>query len=250
MHCLGVIPARFQSERLPGKPLALIDEKPMIQWVFERASRTHTLDDVLIATDDSRIVEAVKAFGGDVVMTSASHQSGTDRIAEVAEAAETDLVVNIQGDEPLIEPEVIDAAVRPLLDDTEIEMGTIACPIAPEDLEDPNVVKVVFDHRNRALYFSRAPIPHQARPRSSGTMQEPAHWQHIGLYVYRKAFLLQFTNYPVGKLEQLERLEQLRALENGHVIHVEPTEYRSISVDTPEDLANVRQIFQTIGLTK
>lgn len=249
-HCLGVIPARYQSERLPGKPLATIDDKPMVQWVYERASQARTLDDVLIATDDARIAEAVKAFGGDVVMTSASHQSGTDRIAEVAEGAQTDLVVNIQGDEPLIEPAVIDAAVRPLLDDPAIEMGTIACPMAQEDLEDPNVVKVVFDNQHRALYFSRAAIPHQARPQPSGTMQELMHWQHIGLYVYRKEFLLQFTNYPRGKLEQLERLEQLRALENGHTIHVEPTEYRSISVDTPEDLEHVRQIFQTTGITR
>lgn len=248
MRCLGVIPARYESKRFPGKPLAMIAEKPMIQWVYERSTLADSLDAIIVATDDSRIFEAVEAFGGTAVMTSASHQSGTDRIAEVAQAHDAELVVNIQGDEPLIEPEVIDAAVRPLQDDPDLEMGTIACPLAGEDLGNPNVVKVVFDAQHRALYFSRARIPY---PRGAAPADgQVSHWQHIGMYVYRKDFLLRFTGYPVSRLEQLERLEQLRALEHGHAIYVNPTEYRSISVDTPEDLQQVRKIFQTMDQIK
>jgi len=226
----------------------MIAEKPMIQWVYERSTLAESLDAVIVATDDPRIFEAVEAFGGTVVMTSASHQSGTDRIAEVAGSHDAELVVNIQGDEPLIEPEVIDAAVRPLQEDPDLEMGTIACPLAEEDLGNPNVVKVVFDAQHRALYFSRAGIPYP-RGDAPAAGQFP-HWQHIGLYVYRKDFLLRFTGYPMSRLEQIERLEQLRALEHGHAIYVNPTEYRSISVDTPEDLQRVREIFQTMDQVK
>lgn len=246
MQCLGVIPARFESKRFPGKPLAIIENKPMIQWVYERSVKAASLDEVIVATDDSRILEVVKSFGGTGVMTSPEHQSGTDRIAEVTASYDVEFVVNIQGDEPLIEPKVIDEAVRPLVQHPEIEMGTIACPLSEDDLNDPNVVKVVFNAQNRALYFSRAGIPYVRHKGASETSGHDIHWQHIGLYVYRRDFLLRFTEYPVSRLERIEHLEQLRALEHGHTIYVNPTEYRSISVDTPGDLESVRRIFQTM----
>jgi len=244
MHCIGIIPARYESQRLPGKPLADIAGKPMIQWVYERALQSRHLSEVIIATDDERIQKAVQQFGGNVQMTADTHQSGTDRIAEVAGNSEADIIVNIQGDEPLIESEVIDASIAPLIADPSVEMGTIACPLEQDDLHDPNVVKVVFNRDHRALYFSRAPIPY---PQGTGKPDsQNIYWQHIGLYVYRTEFLLQFTQYQSTTLEQVERLEQLRALEHGHQIHVEPTEYRSRSVDTPEDLERVRQTIQTL----
>ncbi|MBD3275493.1 MAG: 3-deoxy-manno-octulosonate cytidylyltransferase [Candidatus Marinimicrobia bacterium] len=244
MQCIGIIPARYESQRLPGKPLADIAGKPMIQWVYERALQSQYLSEVIIATDDARIYDAVQAFGGRAQMTADTHQSGTDRIAEVAAQSEADIVVNIQGDEPLIEPEVIDASIAPLIEDVSVEMGTIACPLDQDDLHDPNVVKVVFNRDNRALYFSRAPIPYPQGIESQGAQN--IYWQHIGLYVYRREFLLQFTQYQSTTLERVERLEQLRALEHGHQIYVEPTEYQSRSVDTPEDLERVRQTFQTL----
>jgi len=240
MRSVGVIPARYSSTRFPGKPLALINNKPMIQWVYERSSQAKTLDNVIIATDDQRIVDAVKSFGGKVRMTSPEHQSGTDRIAEVAKDIEADLIVNIQGDEPLIEPSVIDDAVRPLMDNPSLEMGTLACKL-PGDIDpaDSNVVKVIFDDSGRALYFSRSPIPFYRDADTSDHL----YWQHVGLYVYRKEMLLKFTSWAPTSLEQAESLEQLRALEHGIVIHVETTEFHSTAVDTEEDL---RTILQTL----
>ncbi len=241
MRSVGVIPARYSSTRFPGKPLALINNKPMIQWVYERALQAHTLDDVIVATDDQRISDAVESFGGKVVMTSTEHQSGSDRIAEVAANLDADIIVNIQGDEPLIEPSVIDDAVKPLAENPSLEMGTLACKL-PGDVDptDPNVVKVIFDKSGLALYFSRSPIPYYRNAEQS----EQIFWQHIGLYVYRKEFLLKFTSWAPTVLEQAESLEQLRALEHGSNIHVETTDFHSTAVDTEADLRTIRQTLE------
>ncbi|MFB3775957.1 MAG: 3-deoxy-manno-octulosonate cytidylyltransferase [Bryobacteraceae bacterium] len=230
---LGVIPARYASSRFPGKALALIAGKTMLQHVWERASRACSLSRLVIATDDERILAAARAFGADVRMTRADHPSGTDRAAEVAAGDPAGIVVNIQGDEPLIDPAAIDAAARALLESEDAPMGTLKKRIGdPAELGNPNVVKVVTDLGGNAIYFSRSPIPF-AR---SG---EPAHFKHIGLYVYRKAFLAGYSRLPVGPLEETEKLEQLRALENGFKIRVVETGYDSLGVDTPEDLRRV-----------
>lgn len=247
MRCIGVIPARYQSTRFPGKPLASIAGKPMVQHVFERAKQATLLDQVLVATDDDRIRDVAVEFGAKVVMTSAGHASGTDRIAEATEDIDTELVVNIQGDEPLIRAEIIDQAVQPLLDHPEIEMGTLVRRLEAGDLANSNVVKVVFDKHQRALYFSRAAIPHTRNSDEEIPLEKPVYWQHIGLYVYRADFLQQVTRYPQTSLEKAEQLEQLRALEHGHHIHVVITEYNAVAVDTPADLERVRQLFQTTG---
>jgi len=241
MRSVGVIPARYSSTRFPGKPLALINNKPMIQWVYERSLQAKSLDEVIVATDDQRILEAVEKFGGKVRMTSDQHQSGTDRIAEIARDIDADIVVNIQGDEPLIEPSVIDDAVRPLAENPSLDMGTLACKL-PSDVDpaDPNMVKVLFDDSGRALYFSRSPIPFYRDANPS----DQVYWQHIGLYVYRRDFLLKFTSWAPTSLEQAESLEQLRALEHGVAIHVETTEFHSTAVDTEADLKTILQTLQ------
>jgi 3-deoxy-manno-octulosonate cytidylyltransferase (CMP-KDO synthetase) len=238
---IGLIPARYASTRFPGKPLADILGKPMIQHVYERARSARTLQRLLVATDDPRIAQAVASFGGEAVMTSPDHPTGTDRLAEAAAALEVDLVVNIQGDEPLIDPEVIDAAAAPLIADPSIPMGTLMSRIAdPADLHDPNVVKVVADRHGFALYFSRALIPY-AR---GGQTNEAVYYYHPGLYVYRKEFLLKYAALPPTPLEQTEKLEQLRALEHGYRIKVVETAHRPVSVDTPEDLEHVKRLMQ------
>jgi 3-deoxy-manno-octulosonate cytidylyltransferase (CMP-KDO synthetase) len=237
---LGVIPARFASSRFPGKALASIAGKPMIQHVFERAKRSRYLSDLLIATDDDRIVSAARSFGAPVKLTRSDHASGTDRCAEIASADPADFVVNIQGDEPLIDPEAIDAAVLSLLGEPDVSMGTLMKRIEDRnEIANPNVVKVVADLRGRAIYFSRLPLPY-VREGSP----DPVRFKHIGLYVYRRDLLLSYSDLPVGPLEQAERLEQLRALENGHSIRVVETEYDSLGVDTPEDLKRVSQLFE------
>jgi 3-deoxy-manno-octulosonate cytidylyltransferase (CMP-KDO synthetase) len=237
---LGVIPARFASSRFPGKVLAPISSKSMLQRVYERASLARYLTATIIATDDERVYKAAKSFGARVVMTRADHVSGTDRVAEVASAENAELVVNIQGDEPLIDPAAIDAAILPLAHDPEIVMGTLKKAIEdPREITDANVVKVVTDRNGDAIYFSRCPIPYQRDQANSGT-----HFKHIGLYVYRRDFLLKYPALPVGPLEQAERLEQLRALENGHRIRVVETEFESLGVDTPEDLERVCKLFE------
>ena len=237
---LGVIPARFASSRFPGKVLAQIASKSMLQHVYERASLARYLTATIIATDDERVHEAARSFGARVVMTRADHVSGTDRVAEAASGEDAELVVNIQGDEPLIDPAAIDAAILPLAHDPEIVMGTLKKAIEdPREITDANVVKVVTDRNGDAIYFSRCPIPYerdQARP--------GIHFKHIGLYVYRRDFLLGFSALPVGPLEQAERLEQLRALENGYRIRVVETECESLGVDTPEDLERVCRLFE------
>jgi 3-deoxy-manno-octulosonate cytidylyltransferase (CMP-KDO synthetase) len=244
MRVTAVIPARFASTRFPGKPLANLLGKPMIQWVVERTAASALVDRVLVATDDMRIFDAVSAFGGEVVMTRADHPTGTDRLAEVAEGLDSELVVNVQGDEPLIIPAMIDEAVAPLRADSSIVMGTLMTPLtSAEDYHNPNVVKVVVDRRGFALYFSRAPIPHPREVTvNAGVLASFPGGRHIGLYVYRRDFLLKFPKLPPTPLEELEKLEQLRALEQGYSIRVASTFHTSIGVDTPEDLEQVRAL--------
>lgn len=237
---LAVIPARFHSTRLPGKILADIAGKPMIEHVYTRAASASSVHGVIVATDDERIASAVRAFGGAAVMTRADHLSGTDRIAEAVAALPCALVVNVQGDEPLLEPHTIDAAVAPLLADHSVEMSTLSRPVnGLDEFRNPNVVKVVTDHDGNALYFSRAPIPY---PRASQDAVPPAAMAHVGLYVYRRQTLLNLAASPAAPLEREESLEQLRALARGITIRVVPTRHAAAGVDTPQDLERVRSV--------
>lgn len=242
---IAVIPARYGSTRFPGKSLALIQGKPMIQWVYERTKRSTLLDRVIVATDDERILKAVRAFGGEAEMTVSHHATGTDRIAEVAGRLACDIIVNVQGDEPLIRPEMIDEAIRPLAENQDILMGTLAFRIRnTSEQTDPNVVKVVVDRQGYALYFSRAPIPwdrdrwNQDAPLRNLPIVK-AGLKHIGLYVYRRDFLLKYAKLPSTYLEDCEKLEQLRALEHGYRIRVVVTEHESFGVDIPDDLGKI-----------
>ena len=232
MKVLGVIPARFRSTRFEGKALALLDGRPVLQHVYEGACNSARLSDVVVATDDERIVRAVEGFGGKAVMTSRDHGSGTDRVAEVAQHSDAGIIVNIQGDEPFISGEAIDQAVEPFLAQPDLEMTTLMRPIVEQEaLRDPNVVKVVTGREGYALYFSRSPIPY---PRHQGTGQA---YEHIGLYAYRRDFLLLFASLAPTELERTEALEQLRALENGHrILVIETSHHVGLSIDTPEDL--------------
>jgi 3-deoxy-manno-octulosonate cytidylyltransferase (CMP-KDO synthetase) len=247
---LGVIPARFQSSRFPGKALARIGAKTMLEHVYERASQARYLHKVLIATDDARIAETARGFGALVRMTRNDHVSGTDRVAEAASPENAELIVNIQGDEPLIDPAAIDAAILPLVDDTSAPMGTLKKRIEDErEITDPNVVKVVTDRSDNAIYFSRCAIPYVREGDSQAARM--VHYKHIGLYVYRRDFLMSYSDLPVGPLERAERLEQLRALENGYAIRVVETDYESLGVDTPEDLERVSKLYEaSMQLTK
>lgn len=235
---LGVIPARYGSSRFEGKPLHVMAGKPMIQWVYEQASKSQYLTDVIVATDDIRIFQAVEAFGGKAMMTSSEHPSGTDRIAEVAASqSDMELVVNIQGDEPLISPKMIDRTIEPLLFNSGIHVSTPVVGITEkEDMINPNVVKAVRDNGGFALYFSRSPIPFDRD--GSGALG----FKHIGLYVYQRDFLLKFTRFEPTELENIEKLEQLRVLENGYRILTVTTSYQSIGVDTIEDARRVEEI--------
>ena len=238
MKVLGVIPARYGSTRFEGKALADILGKPMIQRVYERAINTKTVNELTVATDDQRIFDTVKSFGGNVVMTS-QHPTGTDRIAEVARNSNADIIVNIQGDEPLIEPAMIDEAVQPLLDDDGIDLGTLVHRIKSEDeYRNPNVVKVIIDKSGFAMYFSRSPIPYIR----SGVWGSTIIYRHVGLYVYKKYALLDFAQTSSTPLETSEGLEQLRFLENGYRMKVVETQYSSIGVDTPDDLEKVKMM--------
>jgi 3-deoxy-manno-octulosonate cytidylyltransferase (CMP-KDO synthetase) len=237
---LGVVPARFGSSRFPGKVLASLAGKSMLQHVYERASLATYLTSLLIATDDERVAAEARRFGARVRMTRGDHRSGTDRVAEVASADAAGIIVNIQADEPLIDPAAIDAAILPLVHDPDIQMCTLRKRIEdPREITDPHVVKVIADRTGDAIYFSRSPIPYRPLP-DGGT----PYYKHIGLYVYRREFLLAYPALPVGPLEEAERLEQLRALENRHPIRVVETEYESLGVDTPEDLERVAQLFE------
>ena len=241
---LGVIPARFASSRFPGKALAYLAGKPMVQHVWERASMARYLNDLVVATDDERIASVVRKFGGRVRLTSPAHVSGTDRLAEVASAETASIYVNIQGDEPLIDPEAIDAAVLSLNGDESVVMSTLKKQIHdPAMILDTNIVKVITNLSGDAIYFSRCPIPYERDGRSA----EPLYYKHIGLYVYRRDFLLHYPDLTIGPLERAERLEQLRALENGYRIRVVNTEYESLGVDTPDDLSRLIELFSSVA---
>jgi 3-deoxy-manno-octulosonate cytidylyltransferase (CMP-KDO synthetase) len=236
---LGVIPARYESSRFPGKPLAIIAGKSMLQHVWERATRARTLSRLAIATDDDRIFREARRFGAEVCMTRGDHSSGSDRVAEVAAGGRAEVIVNIQGDEPLIDPEAVDAAVQGLLEAEGAPMGTLKRRIEdPAEVSNPNVVKVATDLEGNAIYFSRSAIPYVR----GGTA---VYYKHVGLYVYRREFLLGYSSLTRGPLEEAEKLEQLRALENGYKIHVVETGYESLGVDTPEDLRRVSALIET-----
>ena len=243
MKVLCIIPARYASTRLPGKPLRDIAGKPMIVRVYERAAAARLVQDVIVATDDERIRAAVAAHGGRAVMTRADHATGTDRLAEVAEKmTEYDLIINVQGDEPLIDPAVIDALVEPFLSDAALSMATVKTALAAEeDITNPNNVKVITDCAGNALYFSRARIPYARNPGAKV-------YKHIGIYAYRRDFLLAYARMEQTPLELSESLEQLRALENGHRIRVVETDAVFIGVDTEEDLAAVNEEYRKRGI--
>ena len=258
MKAVAIIPARYASNRLPGKPLLVIKGKPLIQYVYERV-KTSSVEQVIVATDDERIAAAVKAFGGVAVLTSPRHRSGTERVAEVAAGIDADIIVNCQGDEPLIPPEAIDKAIAAFAQDPSIMVTTLITPLEKgEDLCNPHLVKVVVDHEGNALYFSRAPIPYPRdvlEKSDVGSLKGDelinrrwpfgqrldkreleGYWQHIGLYAFRREFLLKLTALPLSPLERREKLEQLRILENGYKIKTVICSTPSIGIDTPEDV--------------
>jgi 3-deoxy-manno-octulosonate cytidylyltransferase (CMP-KDO synthetase) len=246
MKVICIIPARYASTRFPGKALVDLLGKPMIQHVYERVLRADIVSFAAVATDDERIIAAVERFGGRAIMTVASHRSGTDRIAEAVsrlDIDDSDIVVNVQGDQPLFEPSQIDEVAKPLLDDQAIPMSTLIYKIVrDEEIPHPNAVKVVFDQDHFALYFSRATIPY-VRDRGAKT----SYYKHHGIYAYRRSFLKEFTKLPESILEKLEALEQLRALEHGYRIKVVETPYDSVEVDTPQELERVRRLLEAKG---
>ena len=244
MRVVGVIPARYASTRLPGKPLVDIMGKTMIQHVYENAARSKTLEQLIVATDDERIMAVVAGFGGRAVLTSRDHNTGTDRVAEVVRGLDVEVVVNIQGDEPFVRPGMIDEVVQPLLDDPDLPMCTSMHEITDkEDFDNPNVVKTVVDLAGNALYFSRSLVPY---PRKSEGHRA---FEHIGMYAYRKDFLIKYAGLPQIPLEKLESLEQLRVLEHGYRLRVVETrqDYIPLSVDTPEDLERARALARQRG---
>jgi 3-deoxy-manno-octulosonate cytidylyltransferase (CMP-KDO synthetase) len=239
---LAVIPARYGSTRLPGKPLSLIAGQPMIQHVVERVRQAKHVTRTVVATDDERIQKAVEGFGGEAVMTRRDHRSGTDRVAEVAAHIPAEIYVNIQGDEPLVDPETIDAVLGAMIEDDAVHIATPCSAILqPNDIMDPNIVKVVRDFDGNGLYFSRAPVPWV---RDTGAKVAAQHWKHIGLYAFRRDALLEFPTLPPGELERIEQLEQLRWLENGFQIRVVETDYDAVSVDVPADIDRVEKILK------
>jgi len=241
MKTFAFIPARYQSTRFPGKPLAPIAGKPMIQRVYERALSCSELEEVYVATDDDRISACLRGFGGKVVMTGKEHRSGTDRISEAARSMglkDNDLIVNIQGDQPLFHPSIVSQLVKPFEEDPSIPMATLKCRIREgEDMGNPNHVKVVTDNKGFAIYFSRHPIPFN-RDGETGKV----YYKHLGFYAYRMDFLQEFTRLPEGVLESAEKLEQLRALEHGFKIKVSETAFDSIEVDVPDDVKKVEEV--------
>ena len=236
---VAVIPARYASTRLPGKPLVPLAGKPMVQHVYERTKLASTVNRVIVATDDQRIIDAVRAFGGEARMTRADHRTGTERIAEVAAHETGDVFVNVQGDEPLIDPAAIDTAVQALLEGEPAQIATVATPIrVTADIMDPNIVKTVLDFDENALYFSRAPIPWV---RDTQHKVHVKYWKHLGLYVFQRDALLEYPTLPQGDLERIEQLEQLRWLENGWKIRVAEVEHDAVSVDVAEDVVRVEK---------
>ncbi len=243
---IGVIPSRYASHRLPAKPLVDLCGKPMVRRVYEQAKKSLLLDRVVVATDDVRIEEAVRQFGGDAMLTSQDITSGSDRVASVALHMTGDIFVNIQGDEPLIAPEMIDQGIQLLLDDTSVPVGTLVKQISSqEELFNPNVVKVVLNNGGYAIYFSRSTVPYvRGEADRKQWLERHTFYKHIGLYVFRRKFLIQYTQLPVSNLEKAERLEQLRILEAGYKIKAGITTYDSIPIDTPEDVARVVAIIR------
>ena len=245
---VAIIPARYHSNRFEGKPLASIMGRPMIQHVVERARQVSLLSRVVVATDDERIAAVVRSFGGEVVLTRGDHATGTDRLAEAAslvDISEQDIIVNIQGDQPLFPAEVVAQVAGPLLEDPALPMATLIYKIVrPEEINDPNHVKTVFDRHGNALYFSRASIPFQRNPEEP---HRPTYYKHLGFYAYRKGFLLTFVGLPEGEWERFEKLEQLRALEYGYRIRVVLTDHDSIEVDTPRDIERVEEVLAGRG---
>ena len=241
MHIACIIPARYGSTRLPGKPLAMIGDKPMIQRVYEQVSKATEIEQVIVATDDQRVYDAVVAFGGQAMMTRPDHLTGTDRLAEVAAThTEIDVIINVQGDEPLIDASVIDALAREFKEDSSLQMGTVGCPLLEEEYNEPSAVKVIVNRLGNAMYFSRSLIPY---PRNA-FVQPPL--KHVGMYGYQRQFLLDYAKMEPTPAELTESLEQLRALENGYTIRVITTDQRFVGVDTREDLDRVNEIFRTL----
>jgi 3-deoxy-manno-octulosonate cytidylyltransferase (CMP-KDO synthetase) len=247
MKIVAIIPARYGSTRFPGKALADLGGKPMIQHVYERTCQASLVSRTIVATDDNRIADAIRLIGGEAVMTSPDHETGTDRLAEVAKNLDADLIVNVQGDEPLINPATIDQAIEPFLNAPALQMGTLKTRVrCLHDFLSPNVVKVVTDNTGNALYFSRSPLPffrdkcHDLKDEAFASGRLLC-FKHIGLYVYRKEFLIQYAAMPQTFLELSEKLEQLRAIENGIRIRVVETEFESLGVDTPDDLTKARE---------
>lgn len=234
MKFLGVIPARYGSTRFEGKPLEIIHGKTMIEWVYKR-SLSSKLDKVVVATDDDRIVEVVKSFGGEVILTSRDHETGTDRIAEVAQNyRDFNVIINVQGDEPLIESSMINSLITPFIEEPELKMATLKYKLDNmEDVNNPNIVKVICDKNDYAIYFSRNPIPFPRKLEISN------YYKHIGVYAYKRDFVLDYAKMPQTPLEISESLEQLRVLENGYKIKVLETKHKVLGVDTPEDLIKV-----------
>lgn len=245
MKALAIIPARFSSSRFPGKPLAMIAGRTMIERVYDRASKAGSISEVIVATDDERIFSLVSSFGGKAVMTSPACASGTDRIAEAAAAEDAGIILNVQGDEPLLEPVALDLLVSLFENDADLRYGTLVTPIVSEnELANPNVVKTVLDRDDKCLYFSRSPIPFLRDVR----FRDVRFWRHIGIYGFRRDFLFEFGKLPQGELEKAESLEQLRALENGVTVKAARLpDWRGISVDTPEDLVAVEEVIKKGG---
>lgn len=247
MKAIAVIPARYASSRFPGKPLLRETGKYLIQHVYEQVCRTSSISEVIVATDDDRIASAVRSFDGRVVMTRADHPTGTDRVAEVAASRDVEIVVNVQGDEPEIEPNNIDKLVRTMASQPDAPIGTLACPF-PDDADptDPNAVKVVLNARGRALYFSRALIPYPRDDR--GVPQKRGDWLlHLGIYAYRRDFLMKLADLPPTPLEQREKLEQLRAMEHGYPFAVGIVDRAPVGIDTPDDYEAFVRRWKTAG---
>ena len=241
MRIACIIPARYGSTRLPGKPLAMIGNKPMIQRVYEQVSKATEIHEVIVATDDERVYDAVTQFGGQVMMTRADHLTGTDRLAEVASArTDIDVIINVQGDEPLIDASLIDALARQFKEDPTLQMGTVGCPLLEEEYNERSAVKVIVNRLGNAMYFSRSLIPY---PRHA-FVAPPL--KHVGMYGYNRQFLFTYAKMEPTPAELTESLEQLRALENGYTIRVITTDQRFVGVDTPEDLKRVNEIFHEL----
>ncbi len=245
MKVIGVIPARYGSTRFPAKVLANLLGKPMIQHVWEGAKKSKLLNDLIIACDDERVRDKAKSFGAKAVLTSPEHKSGSDRIIEAVSSLNFDIVINIQGDEPLVHPSMIDGLAKAMLDDKACVMATVIKPLDDlKEIEDPNVVKAIVDHKGYAIYFSRSVIPYN---RDKADVKSIGYYKHLGLYAYRKEFLMNFKNLPASRLEKTEQLEQLRVIQAGYKIKTVETPYNTMAVDTADDLKRVEEYLKKAG---